>query len=545
MELLNHVIDRRAHETPEMLYAEISRSPSSFNEGFRQITYSAFANAINGVAWWLHEHLGTGASFETLVYLGPSDVRYNILLFGAVKAGYKMLFTSPRYSTVAQINLIKSVACKTLLAPEPRPPVTNAILETCELQVLKVPTIEDLFDSDFAHYPYEKNFENARHEPLVVLHTSGTTGLPKPIIWTHDWAASFGQERRLHPPLGSESSDGLLYGNRILSLMPPFHASNLFASVMLPIFCTTSVIYPLSGVPPSVQAAAGCLEQLKIDAMTLTPPHIEEIAGNPELLHYLSQKLQTLFWAGGDVASTAGDTISRKIRLFTANGSTEMGMWPTLHPSGDWPYEHWKYMHVHPSMRLDFRHRSDNLYEACIMRSTRPEEEQPVFKIFPGIQEFKCGDLFSPHPTEPQLWKYHGRVDDLLIFASGEVFHPASVEKHISQHPDVEGVLLVGTRRPQAALIVAMNTGETVESTDGQSTAIRKLWPTIEESNQICPTYARITTEHILFARSQKPMVKTGKGAIQRAATISLYDEELDHLFARAAASSAPTAESA
>ena len=90
MELLNHIIDRRAHETPEMLYAEIPRSPSSFNEGFRQITYSAFANAINGFAWWLHEHLGTGASFETLVYLGPSDVRYNILLFGAVKAGYKV-----------------------------------------------------------------------------------------------------------------------------------------------------------------------------------------------------------------------------------------------------------------------------------------------------------------------------------------------------------------------------------------------------------------------------------------------------------------------
>ena len=161
-------------------------------------------------------------------------------------------------------------------------------------------------------------------------------------------------------------------------------------------------------------------------------------------------------------------------------------MWPTLHPSGDWPHEHWKYMHVHPSMRLDFRHRSDHLYEACVMRSTRPEEEQPVFKIFPGNQEFNCGDLFSPHPTEPQLWKYHGRVDDLLIFASGEVFHPASVEKHISRHPDVEGVLLVGTRRPQAALIVAMSTGETVESTDGRSTAIRKLWPTIEESNQKC-----------------------------------------------------------
>ena len=108
--------------------------------------------------------------------LQRSYVRFLILVT------MQMLFTSLRYSIVAQTNLIKSVACKTLLAPEPRPPVTNAILESCELQVLKVPTIEDLFDSDFAHYPYEKSFENARHELLMILHTSDTTGLPKPII---------------------------------------------------------------------------------------------------------------------------------------------------------------------------------------------------------------------------------------------------------------------------------------------------------------------------------------------------------------------------
>lgn len=134
-----------------------------------------------------------------------------------------MLFTSPRYSTVAQTSLIRSVGCQILLAPTPRPPVTNAILEACKLQVLEVPTLEDLFDRSYPRYPFDKRFEDARHEPLVVLHTSGTTGLPKPIIWTHDWAASFGQERKLSPPPGFESSDKLLYGDRMLSLMPPFH----------------------------------------------------------------------------------------------------------------------------------------------------------------------------------------------------------------------------------------------------------------------------------------------------------------------------------
>lgn len=86
-----------------------------------------------------------------------------------------MLFTSPRYSIQAQISLIESVACDTLLAPVLRPPVTDAILEACKLRVLQVPTTEDLFDRSYPHFSFDKSFEDARHEPLVVLHTSGTT----------------------------------------------------------------------------------------------------------------------------------------------------------------------------------------------------------------------------------------------------------------------------------------------------------------------------------------------------------------------------------
>ena len=34
-------------------------------------------------------------------------------------------------------------------------------------------------------YLYEKTFEEAAHDPIVIVHTSGTTGMPKPILWTH------------------------------------------------------------------------------------------------------------------------------------------------------------------------------------------------------------------------------------------------------------------------------------------------------------------------------------------------------------------------
>lgn len=308
-------------------------------------------------------------------------------------------------------------------------------------------------------------------------------------------------------------------------------AGHLFVSLLASVFCSTTIIYPLSGIPPSVHSAAEALKYTTVDAMTLVPPYVEEIGRDPDLLEYLSTRVKTLFWAGGDVSTAAGDAISRKMRLFTTCGSTEMGMWPTLYPSGGWPADHWNYMHVRPSVQMDFRFRSDGLYEAYIIKHLDPEREQPVFKVHRGLQEFSSGDLFTPHPSEPDLWKYYGRADDMLVFASGSKFHPTSVEKHIAGHQDVEEALLIGTRRPQGVLLLAMKESVQMGTKNERAEVVEDLWPTIMESNETCPTYAKITKEHILFVRPKKPLLRTAKGTIQRAASIRLYDQEIDELF--------------
>jgi hypothetical protein len=89
-QLINNIVDGMARTRPSALYAEVPVSLTTYDAGFRKITYGIFANAINGVAWWLQKELGTGAEFETLGYIGPSDFRYVVMLLGAVKAGYKV-----------------------------------------------------------------------------------------------------------------------------------------------------------------------------------------------------------------------------------------------------------------------------------------------------------------------------------------------------------------------------------------------------------------------------------------------------------------------
>lgn len=89
-QLLNNMIDGLANARPKALYAEVPISPTTYEAGYRKITYEDLANAVNAVAWWLHEELGPGQRFETLSYVGLNDFRYVVMLLGAVKAGYKV-----------------------------------------------------------------------------------------------------------------------------------------------------------------------------------------------------------------------------------------------------------------------------------------------------------------------------------------------------------------------------------------------------------------------------------------------------------------------
>lgn len=89
-DILVNIVDTIARENPQALYAELPKSATNLDDGYQKITYQSFANAINGMAFWLDRKLEKEEEFETLLYLGPNDLRHNVLILAAVKAGYKV-----------------------------------------------------------------------------------------------------------------------------------------------------------------------------------------------------------------------------------------------------------------------------------------------------------------------------------------------------------------------------------------------------------------------------------------------------------------------
>lgn len=87
--MLPHVVDELAKLHPLRVYASIPLS-SDISQGFRDVTMLEIAHGVNHFAFWLEYSLGRSSSFETLCYIGVSDLRYAIVFLGAVKCGYKV-----------------------------------------------------------------------------------------------------------------------------------------------------------------------------------------------------------------------------------------------------------------------------------------------------------------------------------------------------------------------------------------------------------------------------------------------------------------------
>lgn len=77
--LLPVIIDQLAHEDPDRPWGSIPRNDYDLSQGYTDISYAAFANAINKLAWMVEKSVGRSDHFETIAYLGTSDVRYHMV----------------------------------------------------------------------------------------------------------------------------------------------------------------------------------------------------------------------------------------------------------------------------------------------------------------------------------------------------------------------------------------------------------------------------------------------------------------------------------
>jgi acyl-coenzyme A synthetase/AMP-(fatty) acid ligase len=100
------------------------------------------------------------------------------------------------------------------------------------MRSLQIPELQEILaSSEVPPYEFNKTFEEAKDEPFAVLHTSGSTGLPKPIVLHHSWFASLDAQQNLKPFNGYELQWKAFSGKTVFGLLPPFHVSFIRTSM--------------------------------------------------------------------------------------------------------------------------------------------------------------------------------------------------------------------------------------------------------------------------------------------------------------------------
>jgi hypothetical protein len=103
-------------------------------------------------------------------------------------------------------------------------------------------------------------------------------------------------------------------------------------------------------------------------------------------------------------------------------------------------------------------------------------------------------DLFTPHPSTPNAWKYSARLDDTIALLNGEKVGPSDMEQAIRDNKYVREAIVFGNGEPQLGLMIIPS-----EETVGipKSQILEYIWPVVESSNAVAPGYAKVSPEMV------------------------------------------------
>ncbi|KAL5355581.1 hypothetical protein BJX96DRAFT_184183 [Aspergillus floccosus] len=525
--LLATVVDSLAISSPTRQLGVIPEA-----DGFKQVTAKELSDAVNAMAWWMENQMGKIEQPQTIAFMGANDIRYFVFVLASHKTGYKPLLPSTCLSNDAYQHLLTVSECKKLFYTKGKERRVLEIRELCEdTAVFEVPEIKNIIKAhrSMLSYPWSKTYTQAEDEVALIIHTSGTTGMPKPVTLTHGFFATIDNVAYLPIPNGRQSSlfNDLGPDHLVLCSSPFFHMMG-FAAFVEAIFHDVPFVN-LPDKPISVEVLADTIRRTKPTAAVLPPSILEDMSQTEAGIEAL-KTLNYVYFDGAPLARETGNQLSKYTKIITVIGSSEMGVIGSVVPEGE---GNWSYFEWNDAYGVKMEHVGEGLYELVIPRREDSRSIHGIFHTLPNIAEYRSNDLFVPHPQNGNLWKYHGRLNDVIVLSNGEKLNPVTLEKIIEGHPKVHRALLIGQNRFQASLLVEPVWPEHSGAID-ETAFIDEIWPVVEKANHAVPNYGRIMKNKIRLSRRDKPFKVTPKGTTQRHAVNKDYNDEIEAIYSTA-----------
>ncbi|KAJ7052229.1 putative aminoadipate reductase [Mycena amicta] len=517
------------------------------------ISHFEYARAAHRVAHLLRPqpNLHDGMDGQVVAIIALTDtLPYQTLFAGCIAAGLVPFSISHRNSDAALKHLLTTGKAQRILTTRGS---LGQVMDSLAADLLaqqpayaisiqEIPTLAEMYpllgretpEDPFTQYS-RPGKEASLTETALYLHSSGSTGLPKPIPVSHRSAISiavlevFTQTREISPRMS-------------VGALPAFHAMGFFNHFLSPVFNgVVACIYPPAveeeyRVPVAV-TPDNALEQTKRAQATgilIVPIFLMQWAQKEEDVKYLSS-LDFVSYSGGPLPQRVGDfLVSQGVKLLSIYGGTEFGgvnVYPKQLRASDWSW-------VQFSDRMDVRWvpAGDNTFECQVLTC---KTHYPAIEDLPDVKGYATKDLFERHPdpAKSHLYRIVGRVDDVLIMANGEKTVPNAIEDIISSSPHVANAMIFGRGRNQVGVLVEPASASAFSldldpRDDKHLSDFRNLiWSVVEQANAIAPAFAKVYKEMILVTEGGRPMVRAPKGTVVKKATIKLYEGDIEALY--------------
>jgi acyl-coenzyme A synthetase/AMP-(fatty) acid ligase len=174
-----------------------------------------------------------------------------------------------------------------------------------------------------------------------------------------------------------------------------------------------------------------------------------------------------------------------------------------------------------------------DLYEVVSRQQLDPtfDWSRPVFSIFTERKEWRSKDILSrcKDPGFENLWKYEGRLDDMMILSNGLKVNPLHIETSLQSHPSLKGCLVVGVGYKKCGLLI-----ETKNPVVKREAVVEHIWPAVEHANSLVPEHARVEKNLVVVADPERPFPRASKGTIIRSLTTKAYEREIEEIYCAA-----------
>ncbi|KAH7153986.1 hypothetical protein DER46DRAFT_702641 [Fusarium sp. MPI-SDFR-AT-0072] len=515
VELIDDQAERNP-DAPALGFATFTHLKST--QVFRHLlTFRHLSDTSRHAAHILSAHLPKEPKSLKIGLLSSSSTEFVLTWLGLMRLGYTVLLLAPQLAPPAVQHL-----CETL---DIRHVFVDNIYEyrarglSNDIEIIRIPSYQDDSPTDSLEQT------PGISETAYICHTSGTSsGLPKPIPQTQ-----FGVMGALYSFAGKNKP-------ATFSTTPLYHGG--FPDCLRAWTSGASIWFFPEGQAPIT--GANIIRAIEF-ARAHSPIPIKYFSSVPYVLQMLSEEyggieiLQTmdLVGVGGAALPPAiGDTlVDAGVNLLSRMGSAECGFLMSSHRDYDNDKD-WQFLRAIGDPKLiEFEARENGLSE-LIVKPGWPF----LIKTNREDGSYSTSDLFEPHPSIPNAWRYDSRADAQITLANGKKFDPSPIEGSIlASSKLLQDVLIFGSGRDYAGALLFPSPSD-ISAYD----VINSVWPHIDKLNSDSQTHTRINKTMLVVVavkEEQRPLEKSSKGTILRRQAEEKYSGEIEGAYSNTSSS--------